>query len=104
MLTVSLRREITQFPLLCLRYRLADIDFHGLFQEGFSFFRNIKFMKNNLLIIQLTPIDIYDKREKVIKYLKQKSKNMFDSIVYLRYSEEFVKELQKNLKKFKNRE
>lgn len=98
MLTISFKQEITQFTLLCLRYRLADIDFHGLFQEVFSFFRNIKFMKNNLLIIQLITIDIYDKREKGIKYLKQKSKNMFDSIVYLRYSEEFVKELQKNLR------
>ena len=101
MLTVSLRREITQFTLLCLRYRLPDLDFHGLFQEVFSFFTNIKFMKNNLLVIQPTTIYIYDKREKIIKYLNQKSKNMFDSIVYLRYSEEFVKDLQK---KFKNGE
>src|SRR5688500_16451902 len=97
MLTVSLRQEITQFTLLCLRYPLPNLDFHGLFQEVFSFFRNVKFMKNNLLIIQLTTIDLYEKREKAIKYLKQNSKNMFDSIVYLRYSEKFLKELQKNL-------
>ena len=59
-------------------------------------------MKNNFLIIQLPTIDDYGKREKVIKYLQQKSKNMFDLIVYWGSMKEFVLEFKKYWEKFKD--
>lgn len=102
MLPAFLRRDITQSTLLCLGYRLDDIDFRSIFQGALSFSTSTRGMKNNFLIIQLPTIDDYGKREKVIKYLQQKSKNMFDLIVYWGSMKEFVKEFKKYWEKFKD--
>ena len=98
------RQALISSSLLFIGYNLEDLVFRSLFQGGLSFMSTVPRNKNSIAVIQI-PSNENDKvqNEKIIKYLKKYTANMFKILVYLGDTNEFMKELLDKWKTFKEK-
>ena len=96
------RQALISSSLLFIGYNLEDIVFRSIFQGGLSFMSTVPKNKNSFAVIQISSNEHdQQKNEKIIKYLKKYTENMFKIIVYLGDTNEFMKELLDKWKTFK---
>lgn len=96
-LPTAIRKALASTSLLFIGYSLGDINFRVIFQGIMSIVR--PHFQLPSIAVQLPPTHYENKKEKVMNYLNQYTKNMFKVRIHWGDANEFVKELQNRLEK-----
>jgi hypothetical protein len=104
MLPSVIRTELATSSLLFIGYVLEDINFRAIFQGILSFLSSIdKKYRKFSVAIQLPPAISNKGQAKMQKYLEQYTRNMFDVHIFWGSTCDFITELDKRWKEFKQK-
>ena len=103
-LPAIIRKELATSSLLFVGYTLEDINFRTIFQGFLSYLNSMDRKYRKLSIaIQIPPIISKKEQGKLQKYLEQYTRNMFNIHLFWGNTYEFVTELDKRWRGFKQK-
>jgi hypothetical protein len=94
-----IRLELPLSSLLFIGYALHEINFRTIFQGALSFLGRKS--RKISVAVQIPPVVGNDKKEKVVNYLNQYTKNMFEVYAYWGNVTNFVAEFRERWEKFR---
>ena len=98
LLPTVIRQELPRSSLLFIGYNLQDLNFRAIFQGALSFSRRKS--RKISVAVQIPPSISNDKKQRVVKYLDDYTKNMFEVHAYWGNTADFVKEFRQRREKF----
>jgi hypothetical protein len=98
LLPSTIRAELPMSSLLFIGYTLQDIDYRSIFQGALSFLGRKS--RKISVAVQIPPVIDNDKKEKVVNYLNQYTKNMFEVYAYWGDITNFIAEFRERWEKF----
>jgi hypothetical protein len=99
LLPTIIRQELPLSSFLFIGYTLQDISFRTIFQGALSFLGRKS--RKISVAVQIPPIIDNDKKEKIIRYLDQYTRNMFEVHAYWGHLGDFVKDFRTRWEKSK---
>jgi hypothetical protein len=97
LLPTAIRKALASTSMLFIGYSLGDINFRVIFQGIMSIVR--PHFQLPSIAVQLPPTHYENRKEKVMNYLNQYTKNMFKVRIHWGDANAFVNELKKRLDK-----